>query len=278
MFRRSDEGLANEHLFYGVDYVVYCEGKASSNKVTTLDESFWHRIFSLHDYNVKCKSKGSKEEILKMAGNVIHKNVGNVLFAMDRDYDDPYSAGLDHPCILYTFGYSWESDVVDDFDFAVATSLFASAGDLKEIKVKFGSFVSRQSLTFRRASYLDAIYFRCGEKLYDRTKPMSVIVVKKGKEPELNKKYLLSRARNIHRLKGGAVNLSLFISSNGLHSFYGKAVAHMIYHWFGYIASKLGSRRRVPYLSFLSVLIATLSMDNLNNPRNLYYRKMLNRI
>ena len=278
MFRRSDEGLANEHLFYGVDYVVYCEGKASSNKVATMDESFWYRIFALYNYNVKCKSKGSKKELLKMAGNIIHKNIGNVLFAMDRDYDDPYSAGLDHPCILYTFGYSWESDVVDNFDFSVATSLFMSAGDLEDIQEKFGDFVSRQSLTFRRASFLDAIYFHCNEKLYDRTKPMSVLVVKKGKEPELNRKYLLSRARNIHRPKGRGIDLSLFISSNGLHLFYGKAVAHMIYHWFRYISSKLGGRRRVPYFSFLNVLIATLSMNNLDRPRNLYYSRMLSRI
>lgn len=278
MFRRSNEGLANEHLFYDVEFVVYCEGVAARDGVATLDEAYWHRIFSLHGRRVKCKSRGSKRELLDLADIVLSNQIDNLILAMDRDYDDPYLRRIEHPRILYTYGYSWESDVVSKFDFAVAVSIFASAANLTAMENEYRDFTLRQSIAFRRAAFLDVKYFFHECKLFDRKKPMSIIVSNRGKEPKLNRKKLVSTARNLRLSNTPPVKLSLFRSSNGLQIFFGKTVAHLIFQWFCYSAFKLGERRNVRYSSFMSLLISIFSLGDGSDSMSTYYKTMLGKI
>lgn len=59
---RTNYGLSNEHLFYDVSFVVYCEGK--KNDGNTHDEMFWSKVLSYFGIKCVCKSRGSKNEIV----------------------------------------------------------------------------------------------------------------------------------------------------------------------------------------------------------------------
>ncbi|MCY3827898.1 MAG: hypothetical protein OXF89_02060 [Rhodospirillaceae bacterium] len=243
-----------------------------------MDEAFWQKIFSLHGRRAKCKSSGSKQELLELADVVLNNQIDNLILALDRDYDDPWSMRIDHPKILYTYGYSWESDVISSFDFEIAFSIFGSAANLEEMEVNYRDFIIRQSNVFRRAAYLDAKchFHEC--TLFDRTKPMSIIIAEGGKEPKLDRKKIVSATKKMHPFCPVRFDLSLFVTSNGLEIFFGKAASHLIFQWFYFAASKLGERRNVRYSSFMNLLISMFSLDDRSNSRNVYYRAMMGQI
>ncbi|MEL7341062.1 MAG: hypothetical protein AAGM67_11285, partial [Bacteroidota bacterium] len=87
MFTRTERGLSNEHLFYGVEFIVYCEGETVEGESSSLDEVFWTAVFSNNGRAVKCKSFGGKDALVALATKVSEGEIENVVVAMDRDYD-----------------------------------------------------------------------------------------------------------------------------------------------------------------------------------------------
>jgi Protein of unknown function (DUF4435) len=278
MFTRTNLGLGNEHLFYGVEFVVYCEGETIEGEASSLDEVFWTRVFQSMGRNARCKSIGSKSHLLQLAQKVASDEVPNIVVTMDRDYDHLLNQIIDHPRVLYTYGYSWESDVVSNFDFDVAISIFATIADAADARIAYQEYFERQSKRLRRAFALDFKYITHAEKLFDRGKPLSIVVFGGSNPPELRVQPLLQKAKEIGKFQAGVLPEADYRQSCGVRQFYGKTVARMIYHWFVHRTKKLQSKRSIPYEAYISLLSKMLDLGDATEPRNAHYAAVVARI
>ena len=275
MFKRTKNGLSNENLFYDVEIIIYCEGVELQGEAKNLDEIFWARVFEANGKKVKCKSCGSKSNLELMAECITSNEISNVVVAMDRDYDYYLDKLIDHPQVIYTYGYSWESDVMLDFDFRVALNLFVNISDWRDCEYEFNCFRFRQSVILRRVFALDLKYICHSKPLFDRPKPMSIIECKTGKEPKVNIRKLLGQAKNFGRFQTVRLPRKTYLETCGVAVFYGKAVSHLIFHWFIYKSSTIAKHRKVTYEGFMNILLTTLPINDLKQPRNLYYSQLV---
>ncbi|SPF77604.1 DUF4435 domain-containing protein [Pseudoprimorskyibacter insulae] len=278
MFTRSNQGTENEHLFYDVDYVVYCEGKGVDGEGSSLDEVFWERVFTENGLSVHCKSMGSKSVVRPMAERVIQEEISHVLVAMDRDYDDMLGLEIDHPQVFYTYGYSWESDVILDFRFTAALSLFATTNRRNTIRAEFQAYRERLSQNLRRVCALDFKYIDNESQLFDRLKPMSIIATPGSHEPSVRISALLSNAKAIGSYQSGAMPSATYRKLCGVRSFFGKVVSRLVFHWFVFRTKRINGSRRVVYEAFMNLLTNTLDLKRLGMPRNQYYEGLVARL
>lgn len=86
---RTDSGLANQHLFFGVDIVVYTEGGSEWSSLEealrdgsdeTADAAFWRTIFAVlrPGLSVHVKSVGSRTVAREIARRVDEAGVQSV--------------------------------------------------------------------------------------------------------------------------------------------------------------------------------------------------------
>lgn len=271
IFTRTGLGLSNEHLFYEVDFVVYCEGTPTNDESSSLDEVFWTQVFSVNGRKVRCKSIGSKEKLLEMAKSLINDNIENVVVAMDRDYDDLRDIMFNDKRVIYSFGYSWENDVISQIDFSLVLSLFLTTANVNIVRDEFDQYFVKQSRELKRVFALDYKYIAHRERLFDRTRPLSIVELGGANPPHVKRKALVEKASTLGRFQTGRLPPAEYESACGIRRFFGKTVARMFYQWFVYKTRNLLHRRSIPYEAFLSVLISSLKLDSPDNNRDRYY-------
>lgn len=123
-FRRTASGLANNHLFFGVDFIIYTEGGSMSfskeevvshdkYSLDTDDIIYWENVFNkfVSGKTFKIKSVGSKTTLLDILSDVINHNISTVKLAMDNEFDELLNKQINHPSVYYTHGYSFENDI-----------------------------------------------------------------------------------------------------------------------------------------------------------------------
>lgn len=122
-FTRTNSGLSNLALFYGVDFIVFTEGGVNSTSFEevcngqfnnqSVDIKFWDSVLKKHklNKNVEFRAIGSKASSEKICGLIESNKVKNILVARDSDLDSFTGRKYESPYILYTQGYSWENDV-----------------------------------------------------------------------------------------------------------------------------------------------------------------------
>lgn len=278
MFRRTAQGLANEHLFHRVDYIVYCEGEVIDNVSLSLDEVFWSKVFSATNKKFRVKSIGSKTNAADFVRDIENDTLRNTIVALDADYDFFCREMPIHPLIFYTHGYSWESDAVQNINFETALALFCNVRDVEAAKSLFRDFIKGNEARFWRAAVIDMRYLASPGKLFDRQKPMSIIRTGSDGYPKLGCGQIATRARAMRSTGAAPHSLPLDGPSNGLRYFFGKAASRLIYHWFVAFSARLRSKRNVPYDAFMSLLIGTIDVHSGDGPRDKYYRRLLARI
>ncbi|HAD29929.1 MAG TPA: hypothetical protein DCF96_14830 [Rhodobacteraceae bacterium] len=277
MFTRTNAGIGNENLFHDVDFVVYCEGKAVDGEGSSLDEMFWDRIFTESGKSVHCKSMGGKSVVRPLAEKVV-EGISNVIVAMDRDYDEWRGLIIDHPQVFYTYGYSWESDVMLDFQFAPALSLFVTTTHRPVIKSDFDTFRSGLSQSLRRVCALDYKYIGHHEKLFDRQSPMSIIAAPSGREPYVKAAIMLSKAKTLGHFQTAQLPTEEYRTLCGVRSFYGKVVSRLVFHWFAYRTKRISGSRRAVYEAFMDTLASSLDVASVGHPRNAHYAAAIARL
>lgn len=115
-FTRTISGRSNLAAFLNVKYIIYTEGgdfdKSIGKSKTSIDAVFWKGVFSrfLPDLNYAIRPMGSKENLIPFAKDIESAKVSNSIVVMDRDHDHHRRCLLNHPCVIYTYGYSWEND------------------------------------------------------------------------------------------------------------------------------------------------------------------------
>jgi len=123
IFRRTPASLGVVHLFYSVDVVVFCEGGPSiaiadamvgQGAEDTHDILYWSVVVDhlKTGKNFHFKSVGSKATLRALSADVEENNIETVTVCLDRDYDCLTGKQLQHKRLAYTYGYSWENDVV----------------------------------------------------------------------------------------------------------------------------------------------------------------------
>lgn len=174
-FERTTAGQANRALFYGVDWVIYTEGGADSSKpVRAFDSLFWSAIFKAVRPNSKFKAipRGGKSRLKQLAESVVDDQIQNVLVAMDRDYDDWFGTLIDHPRVLYTFGYSFENDIFESNHLIeIFMSLGPSEVHEEEIKAEIHSHVSSFVASIRWPLKIDLCAKHNKVSGFDRKRP-----------------------------------------------------------------------------------------------------------
>ncbi|WP_454812159.1 hypothetical protein [Labrys neptuniae] len=257
MFSRTAQGLSNEHLFYSSQCVVYCEGKGTDHAYS-FDQMFWKNIFSKCGINATPKSLGSKETVIAMANEVIEKDISNVVVALDADYDRFYNETIGDRRVIYTFGYSFESDICFGLDFLLTLNLFVNSSDPQAESTKFSTFLSQLDRNLSRAAIVDARYIKRTVALFDRKKPQSLIVSTPS-GPVLNLRMFLSKLAAVRASPKAGSFIPPSERVNGLRSFFGKMVSKVIYTWFHRLSSRL-SGRRVDYDVFLANAICHIKL------------------
>lgn len=278
MFTRTRAGIENEHLFHDVDFVVYCEGKVVEGEGSSLDEVFWDRIFSESGKSVHCKSMGGKSVVRPLAEKVVEEGISNVIVAMDRDYDEWRGLMIDHPQVFYTYGYSWESDVVMDFQFPSALSLFATTTRRQVIKDDFDTFRNGLSQSLRRVCALDYKYIGHHENLFNRKSPMSIIATPSGHEPYVKVVSMLGKAKAIGHFQTAQLPAAEYQALCGVRSFFGKVVSRLVFHWFVYRTKRINGSRKAVYEAFMDTLASSLDVTSAGHPRNAHYAAAMERI
>jgi len=268
--QRTNYGLNNEHLFYDVSIVVYCEGKEIDGH--THDEMFWGRVLSSFGINCVCKSRGSKTDIIPLALQALQGNVENVAFAMDRDYGDYHGFPIEDRRVLYTYGYSWENDILLGLDATAVFSMFAAIPHGDSVDQDLVSFVAAASDTGCRVAQMDIQNSLTAVALFDREKPVSIFV---GTGPNLrfNESDIARRFNQIAASE--EMPETGEGSPNWLRVFFGKACARLIYQWFVDRSQVYDSRSKIPYDAFLRLCILTMKFNAEESPRDRHYKNAI---
>ena len=272
MFTRTDAGLSNEHLFYDVDWVVFCEGTSEEGEVSSLDEAFWTKTLGDLGVNCVCKSMGSKSDLADMIEKVVQGDVDKIVVAVDRDYDHLTGNYIDHPRIIYTHGYSWESDACLEFSIRRVLQLFANIIQCDAIATEFQTYRDTLSRELKRVFALDFKYYNHPGSLFDRKKPLAIIEIGGSGVPRIRKRVLLQNALQLEKHAPPALNKGAYQSSCGFRDFFGKAVSRMVYHWFVKRTARLNGRRRVRYEGAMMCIIDSMNLAEPGLGRNAHYQ------
>lgn len=272
MFTRTDAGLSNEHLFYDVDWIVYCEGSSKEGEVSSLDEAFWTK--TLGDLGVRCicKSMGSKSDLAVIINRLVDGNINKTIVALDRDYDHLTGAYVDHPKVIYTYGYSWESDACQEFSLRRVVQLFANIIHHETIAAEFQAYRDALSRELKRVFALDFKYHNHPGSLFDRSKPLSIVETGRDGMPIINKRALLQNALGLEKHSSPMLDSKVYENSCGYRDFFGKTISRMVFHWFVRRTLRLTGSRRVPYEGVMMCIIDSMSLKDASVARNAHYQ------
>ncbi|MDQ1850760.1 hypothetical protein Q9299_20865 [Gemmobacter fulvus] len=264
---RTNYGLSNEHLFYNVSLVVYCEGKESDG--ATHDEMFWGRVFSAFGVKCVCKSKGSKTNIVPLARRAVEGDVKNIAFAMDRDYGDYHGFPILDTRVVYTYGYSWENDVLLSLNAVAVFSMFAAVANGDSVDQDLRAFTVAASESASRVTHMDISNALTTIALFDRGKPVSIFVGG-GQDLRFDAEGI---ARTFVKISAEHEMANVNEEQHDwLRVFYGKACTRLIYQWFVDRSLAYSSRSKIPYDAFLRSCISGMVIDPETNIRDKYYR------
>lgn len=269
IFERTANGIRNENLFYGVEFVVYCEGRESEG--TTHDEMFWSKVLSTHGVKCKCKSRGSSSSIIALIESSQAEAKDGVAFALDRDYWNFYGFPAKGNNILYTHGYSWENDILVSIDAEVLFGLFAPVQFVGNIQASLNDFLLRVSECGNIATRHDVTNIQSNQSLFDREKPLSIIVGS-GDDLRFDDRRLVERSNEI--ASPALIADEILREVNWLKDFYGKACTRLVYRWFVDKSKGASGRSSVPYDVFVRMCITLMKFDADTCERDSYYRNL----
>jgi hypothetical protein len=207
-FTRTDSGLSNMALFNGADAIVFLEGgpSISSEELAngkynahTCDIRFWQALFSSYRPGrvYAFKSIGSKTAVRAIAEKIVSGNVSNTVAVMDRDFEVVIGTALNHPNVLYTYGYSWENDCWSSNSAYEAFVSISGACRVasQPIKAEMESLFQQFSKGIARAVALDSILIQASSSLFDRENPDKYVSLSTAKRPSVNRTQLIKTIR-----------------------------------------------------------------------------------
>lgn len=288
-FSRSNSGITNSHLFYGVDLIVYTEGGNKSYSAeealngqaneSSIDVKFWKGIFTSHglDKKVKFRALGSKTASSDICKKIELGEVRNVAVARDRDLDFIQSKSIDSPYILYTKGYSWENDVFDEENTRNTINTLITAEEIPEqidrdISMAFSDF----KLLGRRLLRLEMIFQSQGVKFI--TSVSGERFCNPKKTPKIDRgelvRYIDTKKSEISRPVFTPIDTSEYCP---LMCCYGKLIEALSYNVINYTLRKISSHKNIPK-SFLEMLMIDKYIQRVGVENDNYYNRLVSRL
>ena len=235
-FMRSAAGRSNEHFFKGTDFVLIVEGgKERDGSIETegLDVLFWQEVFEFlrPDISISIKSVGSKIAALAEAQEIMDGVVHERIVAVDTDYDELMSKKLVHPRILYTYGYSVESDLWQEESLETILGRALQVASITQgVREMLRKLVADQKLGCRWVLRVDSrLYHTTGFGLCHQKKNLqSLFRCRKNKPPKFNKQKFRESLVNARAGVSSTIKPLPNASLDGFRWIYGKLLARIL--------------------------------------------------
>jgi hypothetical protein len=257
IFHRTPAGLSNQHLFLGVDAVVFVEGgrSLSFQEVLAGDESkpsidllFWQKMFGVFcpDKRLAFKSVGSKSILLNIAHEIAAGNATHICVAMDRDFDDAKGTIKRTSDVFYTHGYSWENDIWNEY---VVEATFYTLCPVDKARISVGAEITKSFQEFYRdtrwAVYGDLILSNYNLTLIPRGKEESIIALT-SKKPYISRTRICALVRELNTRKTSPLNMPWMHKIHPLKDCCGHLLAAYCFRLLTYLLAKFSAVPRLP--------------------------------
>jgi hypothetical protein len=268
--RRTLGGLASLHLFFRVDCIAFCEGGVSLSEADvlagsgdegTLDVFFWRSVSDLLEVkrNYHFKSVGSKAVLKSIAIDVATLGVSTVVVCLDRDYDWHCGRKLNHPGVVYTYGYSWESDVVCPIGLErLYFRMFPRTAISKRTIDEGIRHINRVSAQLVKWCEIEiSLSARNMSLLFVRDKPVATIDLSSSALPTLS---VVRIRANLTRagFKRGPRRLVSVQKDDVLRHVWGKLASRLYYHLFVRLVARSDAGMRIPYDMFMRLMVTEM--------------------
>lgn len=277
-FTRTSTSLLSYHLFYNVDFMVFCEGgqqnctfddidKGAGNEAT-LDAFYWSQFLNraYPELTFHVKSVGSKTVVLSLIEKIEEVNSKTTIVCVDRDYVNFTGRYISFDRIFLTMGYSWEND---SFTKGAALDLIQSQiglGASQEVALaEVEAFFENLDSELYCYTLHDISRHIAGRpSLFTRDKPLRYVAVGKDQPISLRVADLEAAIAN-----DDLPNFSLAKCSSRSICF-GKTVSWYIYHFCARVVRKFNSDFRMSYNDFARHMISKTFMQITGSDLDLY--------
>lgn len=264
--RRTPSALHSLHRFFQVDIVAFCEGGLSVDYNTaisrdhgdqsTLDVMFWQNVVHQLGLNKKYhfKSVGSKQTLKSICDDVQRHGISSISVCLDRDYDSQLNRLHVTDRICYTYGYSWENDVLSEPVVEAIVRDFIGVGEIQNdelqlLRQKLSSF--RDSLSYWIE--IDIALARLGKPgVFLRSNPNTSLDF--AHHPSLRIPALQNALREIG-YKTRPKRCVRVDCGSSLYVCFGKLVSHAVFHCIGDLFERFGVRK-LAYDQFMRLAIS----------------------
>ncbi|WP_137128390.1 hypothetical protein [Roseomonas sp. HF4] len=263
--RRTASGLRSLHVFFRADVVVFCEGGpsitynealATDQTDGTLDTHYWSSVLSIFPNGRRChfKSIGCKETLKKIQLDINNLNISTITICRDQDFDLHLNRTMPCARTAYTFGYSWENDVVQlPILFGLIDRLAGGGEDGSAMKEALREKLLAFSGDIKSWVEVDiALHARNKLSIFDRGSPLFCIDLQNC--PSVKHDKLRERLSSIGYQRSPR-KVKKFIESEVILSCFGKLVSRTVYHCVSSMFLSLRPSVKMTYNLFMRMLI-----------------------
>jgi hypothetical protein len=263
--RRSSGSLGSLHRFYQADLVVFCEGGpslsveeavATAQTPPTLDTIFWTSVIASLGIVKKChvKSVGSKPTLMSIADDVEALNIQSVTICLDSDYDRVSGRASSCRRVAYTFGYSWENDVLSQPVLEKILACLVGPVPEQARQLLVGAVTQLEKDLVKWCEIDIALAVRKGIYILNRDKPLSSADMQ-SIPPCLGEGKLTANLRNLGYVRRPK-RVVRVIPSDSIRLTFGKLVGRLLYHMVVTFAKQVVPGVRLDFDMFLRMAIA----------------------
>lgn len=279
MIPRSRDYISNLAIVWrDVDLFLLVESQpqdASGGERETMDGLFWQGTVSAVRPQLRTQTihLGGKGAVLEAAHWIAEESgdLPKAVACMDSDYDRLLGAQVVHSRVFYTWGYSWENDVII-WD-AVAALIY------QQLQIQDGTFPLSELRTAledvvavpgEHILRVDVLLHSQGNWLKDKSKPMHLFIV--GDDgPTVDSKAVED---SIDKFGG---NAQYDGDVDFWRDFHGRSLAVVLSLWLEFVTAKYprtgGFKRPFVFLALLRAFHTRLGQSSLG--RFGYYRQMV---
>lgn len=213
-FKRTNKGISNYSFFHNVDLSIFTEGGdgitysksdiyLGKGSDKSFDILFWKKLFSLFRPNIKIyfKSVGSCETLKEIAKDIISEKITGACVVLDKDISDLFKSKLQHPNVIYTKNYSWESDffneiIIQKTLFSINPFLNQNKDIIFHIKDQLVKFEKK----LKYPTIADVLLLFAKKRLFERNINSGDIIFESNHlAPVINSKFIKGKIRNSRR-------------------------------------------------------------------------------
>lgn len=285
-FERSPQGQANRAIFYDVDFIVYTEGGSQQEGIArSFDALFWGGVFNSIAAPLRFRAipRGGKGQLVPLAEQIANGQSQKVIVAMDRDYDEIFGRIIDHKCVIYTFGYSYENDIyLVDKICSLADAMFPEICDIERFRVSLDCWISAVISALRWPLKADLLAVHCGVAAFDRDKPQKYLRSNAyGTEPSVCVDRVRAEVTRIRAEAGKVARPVLGLINTESHMIYGHLWETIVYRAITCLHDRYSTSPKLTYEGLRAFAISQFQVMLLRergaNEVSAHYRDAVNR-